>query len=61
MEPERQFKFLRKGLRSDYNGFQWTMGRWEKTECRELCVGFNCSVSILDAFGYVKGEILAEV
>ena len=57
----RKFKFLREGLKSDYNGFQWTMGWWEKTECRELCIGFNCSESILDAFGYVKGEILAEV
>ena len=57
----RQWKFLRTGLKSDYNGFQWEIGKWETTECERLCVGFNCSNRIMDAMRYVRGEILAEV
>jgi hypothetical protein len=61
MEKVRRFKFLRTGLKSDYNDYQWEMGKWHATECVELCHGFNCSNRIIDALGYVKGEILAEV
>jgi hypothetical protein len=61
MKKVRRFKFLCEGLTSNYNGFQWTLGKWHKTKCVELCHGFNCSESILDALNYVKGEILAEV
>ena len=58
---KRRWKFLRTGLKSDYNGFQWEIGKWETTECERLCVGFNCSNRIMDAMRYVSGEILAEV
>ena len=58
---KRRWKFLRTGLKSDYNGFQWEIGKWETTECERLCVGFNCSNRIIDAMRYVSGEILAEV
>ena len=58
---DRQFKFVRTGLKSEYNGFQWEIGKWEKTSCTELCHGFNCSGRIIDAFSYVQGEILCEV
>ena len=61
MEKVRRFKFLRDGLRSDYNGYQWDIGVWHTTECTELCHGFNCSRRIVDAIQYVSGEILAEV
>jgi hypothetical protein len=56
-----KYKFLRTGLKSNYNGFQWTLGKWHKTECKELCVGFNCSERVIDALMYVKGEILCKV
>jgi len=58
---EKRYKFLREGLKSDYNGFQWEIGKWYKTDCLELCHGFNCSDYIADALYYVQGEILAEV
>ena len=61
MKKVRRFKFLRDGLRSDYNGYQWEIGVWQKTECKKLCHGFNCSRRIVDAMQYVSGEILAEV
>jgi hypothetical protein len=57
----RRWKFLRDGLKSNYDGHQWTIGKWQKTECLELCHGFNCSRRIIDAMAYVQGEILAEV
>ncbi len=57
----RRYKFLRTGLKSNYDGFQWKLGTWHKTECTELCHGFNCSEKILSALYYVQGEILGEV
>ena len=61
MKKVRRFKFVREGLRSERGGYQWELGKWHKTECVELCHGFNCSDRILDALGYVQGEILGEV
>ena len=43
MKKIRRFKFLITGLKSHHDGFQWTLGKWHKTECIELCHGFNCS------------------
>ena len=57
----RKFKFLRTGLKSNYDGFQWEVGVWHKTNCTKLRYGFNCSEKIIDALRYVQGEILAEV
>ena len=57
----RRWKFLRDGLKSNYDGHQWVIGKWQKTECLGLCQGFNCSRRIIDAMNYVQGEILAEV
>ena len=57
----RRWKFLRSGLKSNFDGSQWVIGEWRKTECLELCHGFNCSRRITDAMNYVQGEILAEV
>jgi hypothetical protein len=56
-----KYKFVRTGLKSNHDGFQWKLGNWHKTECQELCVGFNCSDRVIDALSYVKGEILCEV
>lgn len=61
MKKVRRFKFLWEGLKSNYNGFQWEIGKWEKMDCVELCHGFNCSNRIIDSMNYVRGEILAEV
>ncbi len=61
MKKIRRFKFLQEGLKSEYNGYQWELNKWHKTECSKLCHGFNCSEKILGALSYVKGEILAEV
>src|SRR3990167_10178773 len=55
------YKFLRTDLKSDYDQSQWKIGIWRKTKCTELCAGFNCSEKIIDAFNYVKGEVLAQV
>ena len=57
----RRWKFLRDGLKSNYDGHQWVIGKWKKTECLGLCQGFNCSRRIIDAMSHVNGEILAEV
>ena len=57
----RRWKFLRDGLKSNYDGHQWVIGKWQKTECLGLCQGFNCSRRIIDSMNYVQGEILAEV
>jgi hypothetical protein len=56
-----KYKFVRTGLKSNHDGFQWELGKWHETECRELCIGFNCSDRVVDALSYVKGEILCEV
>ena len=61
MKKVRRFKFLRNGMKSQHNDYQWTIGKWHKTECVKLCHGFNCSRRIIDAMSYVQGEILAEV
>ena len=61
MKKIRRFKFLKDGLKSNHNGFQWELCKWHKTECVKLCHGFNCSEKIFDALSYVKGEILCEV
>ena len=57
----RRWKFLRSGLKSNYDGHQWVIGKWQKTECLGLCQGFNCSRRIIDALNVFHGEILAEV
>ena len=56
------YKFLRKGMKSNYDGSKWELGVWREVHApvRE-CEGLNCSKMIPDALGYVKGEILAKV
>ena len=57
----KKYKFVRTGLKSNHDDSQWEIGKWRTTECKELCVGFNCSDRVIDALNYVKGEILCEV
>jgi len=60
-KPKKLYKALRAGMKSQYDGHKWKIGTWYKTECTELCRGFNCSRRIIDAMQYVNMEILAEV
>ena len=60
-KSKKLYKALRDGMKSQYDGHQWKIGMWYKTECTELCHGFNCSRRIIDAMQYVNMEILAEV
>lgn len=56
------WKALRSGIRSTYDGSEWTIGKW-RTEAAptEECVGFNASPRIIDAMQYVLLEVLARV
>ena len=56
------YKFLRLGLKSDYDESQWKIGEWrEETKLIKECEGLSCSRYIADALSYVQGEILAKV
>ena len=56
------YKFLDKGLKSNYDGSSWTVGEWRhEKKPTEACVGLNASRFIPDALRYVQGTILAKV
>lgn len=57
------YKFLREGLKSDSGHHEWKLNTWYKIDGKiSICNnGFHASKTIYQAFGYVKGEILAEV
>ena len=56
------YKFLRTGMKSNYDGSPWVMDKWRTVPAPTMeCVGLNCSRMIADALGYVRGEILAKV
>ena len=56
------YKFLNPGLKSNYDGSPWEIGKWRTVEpTQKECVGLNCSKLIVDALGYVQGKILAKV
>ena len=55
------YKSICKGLKSNYDGSQWEIGKWRKTECVALCHGFNASRNIIDAMSFVNMEVLALV
>ena len=58
----KQWKFLKDGLRSNYDNSPWEIGVWREVDpATELCNGLNASNYIQDALSYVRGEILAEV
>ncbi len=57
-------KKLYKSLPADMkpNGFQWTVGKWEKERKIKICErGFHASENIIDAMGFVSAGVLAEV
>ncbi len=58
-----RWKFLREGLKSEANDYQWRIKKWEKHvgEVKLCNFGFHCSKKIWQAFSYVRGEILAKV
>jgi hypothetical protein len=59
----RQYKFLRKNMKSE-NGYQtWKLNKWVKVNGKlKMCKnGLHSSVEPYDAFSYVQGEILAVV
>ena len=59
----KRYKFLRKGLKSDNgNNREWVLNQWRHEDDISICnKGFHASKTPLQALGYVKGEILAEV
>jgi len=57
----KYWKCLNDGLKSNYDKSQWEIGVWRKTECKELCHGFNASPRIYDAMQYVYPDNLAVV
>jgi hypothetical protein len=61
MGKMKLYKSMRKGLKSNFDGSKWKIGEWRKTDCTEICIGFNCSKNIIDAMSFVDMEILAEV
>jgi hypothetical protein len=62
-----KYKFLRlKGNKiksqSGKEPCYWKIGEWKKEEKISMCsYGFHCSNTILDAFSFVNGEVLAIV
>lgn len=57
------YKFMRTGLKSD-NGKDrdWKIGEWRSEKNIKICnSGFHASKTPLQALGYVKGEIIAQV
>ena len=60
---QKRYKFLKEGLRSQSQGLQWELNKWQKAKGElKMCEnGFHCSEQPYDAFSYVQGEILAEV
>ena len=59
----KQWKFLKKGLKSKSGTVAWKVGKWEKHEgILDIChSGFHSSNDPYHAFSYVRGEILARV
>lgn len=62
MKKKILYKFLRTGLKSDNGDCAWKVEEWKREKEVKLCSkGFHASKTPLQALGYVKGEILAEV
>ena len=56
------YKFLRTGMRSEYDGSRWKFGEWRQVDAPTVeCHGLNASRLIPDALHYVQGEVLARV
>jgi hypothetical protein len=56
------WKSLRAGIRSDYNGFQWAIGKWESySPPVKKGEAFIASERIVDAKNYLPMEVLPRV
>jgi len=62
-KPIKLYKFLNRGMKSEYGNKKYRIGQWYKTSRPlEMCGwGFHGSKRIIDAFGYVQGSILCEI
>ena len=59
---KKLYKFYQAGLTNDHGNIKWKIGEWYKEDTAKLCSsGFHASKTPIQALGYVKGEILAEV
>ena len=63
IKPVKRYKFLRKGLKSEYGNCAWKIGKWKKHEGElVMCkAGFHACKNALNAFMNIQGEILAIV
>ena len=62
MTQKKLYKFLRTGLKSEHGDCVWSVSEWKHEDTIDICSrGFHASKTPLQALGYVKGEILAEV
>ncbi len=61
VDEMKLYKSLKADIKSVYDDSQWEIGKWRKTECVELCHGFNASKNIIDAMSFVNMEVLALV
>ncbi len=63
MKNQLRYKFLRTGLRSNSGNLTWKKGAWVHQDgTLSICHrGLHCSKDINQAFGFVQGEILAQV
>ena len=62
MGKQYLWKAMGDGLKSNYDGSPWEVGKWRKEKApTEECVGLNASPRIIDAMSYVNMEILAKV
>ena len=61
VDEMKLYKSLKADIKSVYDDSQWEIGKWRKTECVELCHGFNASRNIIDAMSFVNMENLALV
>lgn len=61
----KRYKFLNlkdKKIVSAHGDCSWKVGEWKKEDNIDICNrGFHCSDTILNAFSYVRGEVLAIV
>jgi len=59
----KRWKFIRTGMKSENGRCKWTLDKWQKPikKIEIYSKGYHCSKTILQALGYIKGEILLRV
>ena len=62
MKNKKLYKFVRTDLKSENGNHTWEIGKWYHEDTVDICnKGFHASQTPLQAFNYVRGEILCEV